>query len=139
MDTKLSNILEVNSINKLYNCNYHVITTDGQENYSKITALINNIEAEIIIDCGAKQSVLPVSLVRRYKFPILKEQNCILANGSIDQCSETDNIDIVVHGTITRMKFLALPRSIVLLGLDWLNANGAYLISHKACLYLIKE
>ena len=112
-------------------CHHFIVSSGELERYPVTTALINGVEVEVIFDGGAKQSVLPIETVKKAKIPIIKDSKCRLANGEVDTCLDTDKTTIILHGTITELSFIALPRKNVLLGLDWLNANNAYLVSHR--------
>jgi hypothetical protein len=50
-----------------------------------------------------------------------------MANMDSSLVEVTEKLEVRLHGTFTQMEFFVLNRSNVLLGVDWLNANKAYI------------
>jgi hypothetical protein len=103
------------------------LSSPDDSNLLKTTAFINDIEVPIIIDTGAGQSIIPSFLIEKHK---IKTHNsnitCKFGNNSKQHnVPITDPLDVVVFDTSVNLEFLVLPRTNVLLGIDWLNLTEA--------------
>ena len=105
------------------------------------TATINGHKFPLAFDGGATQSVLPFRLVEKYKIPFHPtEIHCGLGNGTKTQIlGVTDKIETIIHGSITYIKFLILPRHNVLIGVDWFNEAKAYVLHYNHTLVFDKR
>ena len=94
---------------------------NGRTNLPTATAIIHGSEMQVIFDTGASQSVMGLRLVERFNIPYQKtNEKCKLGNNeSIEIIGITNTIEVIVFGSICKLKFLILPRHNVLLGCDW--------------------
>jgi hypothetical protein len=85
------------------------------------TALIYGSQTQVIFDTGASQSVIALNFVEKYKIPYqISNEKCKLGNNvTIPIIGITQSVEVIVYGTICKLKFLILPRNNVLLGCDW--------------------
>lgn len=70
-------------------------------------------------------SVFPSSFAKKHNLS-LKPKVILCATGKRELASETKAIDVVVCGTITKLGLIVFDRQNGLLGVDWFNANKAY-------------
>ena len=82
-----------------------------------------------MFDSGARFSILPLSMVKRYGLPYdPTPTKCIMANYvSVESYGEA-TLNVLCHGSASQILFIILERNNVLLGIDWFRANHAYVI-----------
>jgi hypothetical protein len=99
--------------------------------YDEFEIKINGHNTKAIIDSGALDTVIPTLFVQKYNIPIKnKNRAYTVADDKTRNDGMTTNlVEISVFNSTTPMEVMVLPRSNVLLGLDWLNFNKAYLDS----------
>ena len=71
------------------------------------TAIIHGREMQAIFDSGATQSVIGLRLVQQNKIPFKPSKDkCKLGNNaSVDILGITEAIEVIVFGTICKLKF----------------------------------
>ena len=114
---------ELNYSNGIYN------TPPDELAFATATININGIETEAMFDSGARFSILPLSMVKRYGLPYdPTPTKCIMANNvSVESYGEA-TLNVLCHGSASQILFIILERNNVLLGIDWFRANHAYVI-----------
>ena len=87
------------------------------------TAMINGHKFPLAFDGGATQSVLPFRLVEKYEIPFTSSNiQCGLGNGTKGTIiGFTDKLETIIHGSVTYIRYMILPRHNVLIGEDWIN------------------
>ena len=109
------------------------MTSSVDSHLLKAMAIINGMSIPVIIDTGAAQSVIPTTLVERYKLTTHTSNiTCNFGNNSKQHnVPITDPLEIVIFDTVVRLEFLVLPRNDILLGIDWLNMTEALVCSYN--------
>jgi predicted aspartyl protease len=103
---------------------------------------INGKEIEILIDSGAKKSVLPLAIVKKYDFPYKESKiKCLLGNGQSSGIEGvTKQLHVEVHNITCHLEFMILKRDNILLGVDWLNKTKAILdVSNQLVIFPRQE
>ena len=105
------------------------------------TATINGHKFPLAFDGGATQSVLPFRLVEKYKIPFTPSNiQCGLGNGTKGTIiGFTDKIETIIHGSVTYLRYMILPRHNVLIGVDWFNEAKAYVLHYNHTLVFDKR
>jgi len=93
----------------------HMIQT-SKTSLPTATALIYGSQTQVIFDTGASQSVIALNFVEKYKIPYqISNEKCKLGNNvTIPIIGITQSVEVIVYGTICKLKFLILPRNNVL-------------------------
>jgi hypothetical protein len=118
---------ELNIMKYLNDVNIVKNTSTGKSHFCRTKIEVDGYEVEAIFDSGANRSVLPKKFVEKYDLPMKRgAYKCQLADGTTYESFETKKLDVVLHGSITSLEMVVLDRQTALLGIDWLNANRAY-------------
>jgi hypothetical protein len=105
--------------------------------FCRIIVEIDGHPLECIIDSGALTTVIPAKFASEYGLKLKPDKVlCQVANGKTEYTPITYACDIIVCGTITPLELIVFDRREGLLGLDWLNANHAYVNSFNMTLCL---
>ena len=114
---------ELNYSNGIYN------TPPDDVTFATAFININDIQIEAMFDSGARFSILPLSMVKKYNLQYdPTPTRCVMANNvSIESYGEA-SLKVVCHGSASQILFIILERNNVLLGIDWFRANHAYVI-----------
>ena len=122
-------IMSKNSVNMaVINELDHSNATLEDDDFTVTTALVNNLEVEVLFDTGAIRSIIPINFVKKFNIPLKSQlHRCTMANMDSSLVEVTEKLEVKLHGTVTQMEFFVLNRRNVLLGVDWLNANKAYI------------
>ena len=102
----------------------HIPITQN-EDCLKATALIDGGKIDVILDTGARMSVIPSSFVKQNKIKWHKKvTECVVGHGqTIASEGITESLDVIIFGSHTKIEFLILPRKDCLLGTDWFNRS----------------
>jgi hypothetical protein len=102
------------------------IQTNSNE-FCKVMVEIEGHKLLCILDSGAKTSALPLSFVKQAGIQIKPYSiPCQVASGEWKDTPITMALDTICCGTVTVLEYLVFDRNDGLLGMDWFNANQAY-------------
>ena len=105
------------------------------DEFCRIMIEIEGQTLECILDSGARTTVIPTKFATDLALKLKPEKvKCQVANGKIEYTSITFACDVIVCGTITPLEMIVFDRREGLLGLDWLNANHAYVNTYDMTL-----
>ena len=101
-----------------------------------VKGTINNNTLNLVLDTGANTSVLSERIAKKLNLKNYGAVSVETANG-LTTASLTQPLTVVVHGIVSKIKFIILPipKEDALLGLDWFAQNKAYVDTNTNILH----
>ena len=107
-------------------------TADPDHVFCKVAVEIEGEILECILDSGAKTTVIPTQFARKLGLKLKNDKLlCQVATGQFEYASVTCPVEVKCCGTVTLLEMVVFDRENSLIGVDWMNANKAYVNTYK--------
>ena len=107
-------------------------SADTDHIFCKVAVEIEGEILECILDSGAKTTVIPTQFAHRLGLKLKNDKLlCQVATGQFEYASVTCPVEVRCCGTVTLLEMVVFDRENGLIGVDWMNANKAYVNTYK--------
>jgi hypothetical protein len=116
---------------------------DKSKSLAYVEGKVMGVETRMILDTGARHSVISREFVERYNIPFQK-QKIKISNADervVDSVGVTEEIEVDIEGIKCNLEMIVLPmkKKSVLLGIDWSDKTGAEISTQQNLIQIGKK